>query len=404
MMPALEIVFWIAAGLIVWTQVGDAFALRVLVSLMPERVPSESPEDALVPVAAGAPGAGPESAESASKDAESLPRVSLIVAAHNEQEVIGAKVANALALAYPRERLEIIVSCDGCTDATAARARDAGADLVLELPRGGKIRAQDAAVEAARGEIVAFSDANCTWDRFALRALLGAFEDPGVGYACGQVAYLERDGDSQEGVYWRYELGLRALESRVHSITGGNGGIYATRREDYIVVDPIMGHDLSFPFNMVKRGRRAVYVPVAVANEKMVPSIEGEFARKRRMMGHTWPIVLRGGMLSPRGYPPVYLFMIISHRALRYATPLLHVIALAANVVLVAEGAGIVLRVTLWIQGAVIAAFVLGDFIPLRPLLIVRHYVLSTAAVALGLWDWLRHGTDAAWQAAEGTR
>ena len=97
------------------------------------------------------------------------------------------------------------------------------------------------------------------------------------------------------------------------------------RREAYIEVDPIMGHDLSFPFNMVKRGWRAVYAPEARATEKMVPSIEGEFARKRRMMSHAWPIVLRGGLLSPRGYAPLYALMIASHRVLRYATPFLHV-------------------------------------------------------------------------------
>ena len=88
---------------------------------------------------------------------------------------------------------------------------------------------------------------------------------------------------------------MRGLESRASSITAGNGAIYATRRSTYLVVDPIMGHDLSLPFNMVKRGWRAVYVPAARASERMVPSIEGEFARKRRMMSHTWPIVVRDG-------------------------------------------------------------------------------------------------------------
>ena len=111
---------------------------------------------------------------------------------------------------------------------------------------------------------------------------------------------------------------------------------------------------------MVKRGWRAVYVPAAVASEKMVPSIEGEFARKRRMMSHTWPIVIRGGMLSPRGYGLAYSLMILSHRVLRYATPALHVIALVANLIAVAQGAGIVLRVTLWLQGALIVAAALA--------------------------------------------
>ncbi len=232
-----------------------------------------------------------------------LPSLSLIVAAHDELSVIAAKVENALALDYPRELLELIVACDGCSDATAEEARKAGADVVLELPRGGKIRAQDAAVREAHGEIVAFSDANALWEPGAARALADAFVDPGVGYACGQVRFVQaahgEAATNQEGLYWRYEMAVRSLESRLRSITAGNGAIYATRREAYLEVDPIMGHDLSFPFNMVKRGRRAVYVPAARAAEKMVPSIEGEFARKRRMMSHTWPIVLRGGMLSP---------------------------------------------------------------------------------------------------------
>ena len=182
------------------------------------------------------------------------------------------------------------MACDGCSDATAARAREAGADLVLELPRGGKIRAQDAAVERARGEIVAFSDANALWQPDAARALVGAFADPRVGYACGQVRFVQAaDGagaPNQEGVYWRYELAVRALESRLGSITAGNGAIYATRRETYIVVDPIMGHDLSLPFNMVKRGLRAVYVPGARASEKMVPSLGG---RVRAQAAHDEP-------------------------------------------------------------------------------------------------------------------
>ncbi len=392
MRTALEVAFWVAAALIVWTQLGYALALLLIAPLAGGKRRSST-------------AAHPEKAST------QPPFVSLIVAAHNEESVIGEKVANALALTYPRERLEIIVACDGCTDATARRAREAGADVVLELPRGGKVRAQDKAVERARGEVVAFSDANAAWERQALAALLEAFEDPRVGYACGQVRYLAAaggsDATSQENLYWRYELEVRSLESRLRSITGGNGAIYATRRDAYIVVDPVMGHDLSFPFNMVKRGWRAVYVPTAVASEKMVPTIEGEFARKRRMMSHTWPIVVRGGMLSPRGYGPLYALMILSHRVLRYATPALHLVVLATNVALVAEGAGLLYEITLWIQGAVILASLLGGIGPLRRvrvLLLARHYVLTVSALAAGLWDWLVHGTSASWQAAEGTR
>jgi cellulose synthase/poly-beta-1,6-N-acetylglucosamine synthase-like glycosyltransferase len=383
-MPALVVIFWISAALIVWTQLGYALALAAIAALRP---------------APTRPAAG-----------EPL-SMSLIVAAHDEQEVIEAKVRNALELDYPRELLEVIVACDGCTDETAGRAHEAGADLVLELPRGGKIRAQDAAVERARGELVAFSDANSLWQADAARELAGAFADERVGYACGQVNFVQaatgRAGGNQEGVYWRYELAVRGLESRLSSITAGNGAIYATRRSSYIVVDPIMGHDLSLPFNMVKRGLRAVYVPSARASEKMVPTLDGEFARKRRMMSHTWPILLRGGMLSPRGYPPGYAAMVFSHRLLRYSSPGLHALALAANIALLAlPGApgGALYRITLVAQLGLLLAAGLGGVLRLRPLLIARYYVLTTASPALGLWDWLRHGTDAAWEAAEGTR
>jgi cellulose synthase/poly-beta-1,6-N-acetylglucosamine synthase-like glycosyltransferase len=382
MKPALEILFWLCAGLIVWTQVGYATALAVLARVL------------------GQPATLAQLAQ--------LPALSLIVAAHDEQSVIAAKVENALALDYPRELLELIVACDGCSDATATRAREACADVVMELPRGGKIRAQDAAVRRARGEIVAFSDANALWAPDAAQALVSAFYDPRVGYACGQVRFVQAafgaDATNQEGLYWHYEMAVRSLESRLRSITAGNGAIYATRRDAYFEVDPIMGHDLSFPFNMVKRGLRAVYVPTAQASEKMVPSIEGEFARKRRMMSHTWPIVLRGGMLSPRGYGLGYGLMILSHRILRYATPLLHAVALLANAILVLGGAGPLYAVTLALQLALLVAAALAGSARARPLLVARYYVLTTASLAAGLWDWLRHGTEASWDAAEGTR
>ncbi len=389
MRTALEIVFWVCAGLIVWTQLGYALALALLARVFRR-------------------GSGRESKTGTDTPSGPPPALSLIVAAHDEESVIAAKVQNALELDYPRERLELIVACDGCADATAARARAAGADVVLELPRGGKIRAQDAGVERARGEIVAFSDANALWLPDAAKALVAAFADRHVGYACGQVRFVQAatgpGAGNQEGVYWRYELAVRALESRLGSITAGNGAIYATRRDSYIVVDPIMGHDLSLPFNMVKRGLRAVYVPGAQASEKMVPSLGGEFARKRRMMSHTWPILLRGGMLSPRGYPPGYALMIFSHRLLRYCTPGLHVLALAANVALLAIGAGPLYTVTFVLQIALLLAALLAGPLPARPFLLARYYVLSTASPAAGLWDWLGHGTAASWDAAEGTR
>ncbi len=368
---------WLSAGALVYAQAGYPLLLAALAAVRRRDEPAR----------AGDPG---------------TPRVTLIVAAHREGEVIAGKVANALELDWPRDRLEVIVACDGSPDDTVARAREAGADVVLDLPWGGKVRAQDAAVRRANGDLLVFSDANALWEPGALRALVARFSDPHVGYACGQVRFVGEGGTNQEGLYWRYEMAVRALESGLSSVTAGNGAIYAVRREAYVEVDAVMGHDLSLPFTLVKRGWRAVYAPDARATEKMVPTIEGEFARKRRMMSHAWPIVLRGGLLSPAGYPPLYALMIASHRVLRYIGPFLHVLALVLSLSLARRG-----RLERWAataQVALLAAAAAGGRVRSRPLLVARYYVLTTASIAAGLWDHLRHGTAAGWSPPEGTR
>lgn len=377
-MSILALLFWLCSGLIVYTHAGYPLVLRALVKL--RRRPTLAPGAAL----------------------DELPRVSLIVAAYDEEGVIAAKVANALALDYPRKRLELIVASDGSADATAERARAAGADLVLDLPRGGKAAAQNAAAERASGEILAFSDANSAWAPDALRHLVEPFADPAVGYACGQVRFLDPVGGNLEGAYWRYEMAVREMESALAGVTAGNGAVYAVRRDAYIPLPPPGSHDLSFPFRLAKRGLRSLYVPWARAEEKMVPTLEGEFARKRRMMVGLWDIVAGEGMLSPRGYPPLYAFEIASHRLLRYATPFLHAVALAANVALLSQGW--VYTVTLAIQLAVLIAAVLGRWLPLVPLRVARYYAMTTASIAAGLWDRLRKGPPGAWEKAEGTR
>jgi cellulose synthase/poly-beta-1,6-N-acetylglucosamine synthase-like glycosyltransferase len=364
MRPA-KLLFWASGALIVHTHAGYPALLWLLA-----RAKGEVP--------AAEPGAEAD--------------VTVVVAAYDEEDVIARKVENVLSLDYPADRLELIVASDGSTDATVERARAAGADRVLDLPRGGKVRAQDQAVERARGEIVVFSDANAQLEPDAVRRIVERFAaEPRLGYLCGQVRFTTEEGDNREGVYWRYEMAVRELESRVGDVTAGNGALYATRRESYFVVDPRMGHDLSFPFNMVKRGWRAKYEPRAGATEKTTPTNEAEFSRKRRMMSHTWPILLSGGLLDPRGYTPLYAFQVFSHRLLRYVTPFLHVAALVASI-------GARYRAAVAVQLAFFAAAAAG-----RPRL-ARYYVLVTASPAFGLYDYLRSGTPAEWEKAEGTR
>jgi cellulose synthase/poly-beta-1,6-N-acetylglucosamine synthase-like glycosyltransferase len=372
----VAVVFWVSVALLVYTHIGYPLVLWALAR--PRR---DRPEPASeVP----------------------LPRVSLIVAAHDEEDVIDRKVRDALAQDYPRERLEVVVASDGSTDRTVEAARAAGADQVLDLPRGGKVAALNAAVEKSSGEVLAFSDANSFWRPDALRRLVARLGEPRVGYVCGQVRFDGAGAANEEGLYWRYEMAVREWESRLAGVTAGNGAINAVRRDAYIFLEPTRGQDISLPYELTKRGWRSVYAPEAVARERLAATVGGEFGRKRRMMAGAWSTMLRHGLLSPRGYGPLYAFEIASHRLLRYASPFLHVVALGTNVAL--AGQGTIYVVTLAAQVALLAAAAVGALWPLRPFRIAHYYVAVTASSAAGLWDYLRRGVPTTWDSAEGTR
>ena len=233
------------------------------------------------------------------------------------------------------------------------------------------------------------------WEPDALRMLVRSFADPDVAYVCGRLVLTDAAGTNREGVYWRFETWLRAQESALGSVTGGNGAIYAVRRSDYVEVDPRFGHDLSLPYVMVQRGRRAVYEPggdrarEADAGDRDRVPAEGAHVRA------CWLIVARGKML--RRLPPVYFAEIVSHRHLRYASGLLHLVLLGTNVALVASRAGWIYDVALGLQ---VAFFGLAAARPS----VARYYSLITWATVVALWNYLRRGVPATWEAAEGTR
>ena len=314
-----------------------------------------------------------------------LPSVAVIVTAYNEEGSIELRLENLRALDYPSELLELMVTSDASTDRTEELAEAAGA-RVIRNPRGGKVAAQDAAVRSTEAEVVAFTDANSTWAPDALRKLVRNLADPRVAYVCGRLRLEDPSGSNKEGVYWRYELVTRESESRLGSVTAGNGAIYALRRSDYVEVDPRFGHDLSLPYLMPQRGRRAVYEPEALAFERPTPTNETEYRRKVRMFEHSWLIVLRGRML--RGQPPGYLLALLSHRHLRYASGVLHLILLGSSLALIGQGA--VYAVFLGLQLGLLAAALAGVGL-------ARYYVLISSATVVALWNYLRRGVPATW-------
>jgi cellulose synthase/poly-beta-1,6-N-acetylglucosamine synthase-like glycosyltransferase len=361
----LVVCFWVALAALVWTHVAYPAFAALLARVAPRAI----------------------------RKAEIEPSVTVIIAAYNEEPVIARRIENLLELDYPADKLQIVVSSDASSDRTEEIALQYPGVKVISNPRGGKVAAQDSAVRQTSSEIVAFSDGNATWSADALRKLVRAFADPAVAYVCGQLRILRADGSNKEGVYWRYEIGVRAAESQLGSVTGGNGSIYAVRRADYVEVDPRFGHDLSLPYLMVQRGRRAVYEPEAHAWEKPTPSNETEYRRKVRMFEHCWLIVLRGKMLRRLG--PLYALEIVSHRLLRYGSGILHVVLLATSLALVAHGWPYV--VVLAGQLLLLAAAAVGVGI-------ARYYTLVSWATLVALWNYLRRGVPATWTPEESVR
>ena len=220
--PAVRALLWTSAALIAWTQAGYGLflaALRRLRETGPAPPPGATTAAVSSPLATAAHTAAavstppPTAAPSASAAA---PHVSLIVAAHDEEAVIAAKVANALALDYPRDRLEVIVACDGVRRrhgrAGAARPAPTSCSSCRAAARSAR-RTPACAPRARRAAGVPRRQRDC-WEPDALRALVAPFADPRVGYACGQVAFVNEGGTNQEGLYWRYEMALRGSSRR----------------------------------------------------------------------------------------------------------------------------------------------------------------------------------------------
>ena len=267
-------------------------------------------------------------------DAPALPTVSMIVPVHNEASRLAPKLANTLALDYPADRLEILFVSDGSTDDTAAMIRaTAGRRLdVIELPqRGGKAAALNAGLDRAGGEIVVFTDASIALAPDSIRAIVAPFADPRVGCVSGEDRIAETGG---EGLYGRYELSLRRLESDVHSIVGASGSFYAQRRGLCTPFSEGMAPDFLSVLRTVQQGYRAISEPAAVGEMTSVKGAKQEFDRKvRTLLRGMTALFACKTLLNPVRFP-VFAFELWSHKVLRWTVPFNLLAALLAPLAL----------------------------------------------------------------------
>lgn len=264
------------------------------------------------------------------------PKVSFIIAAHNEEKNIIKKLENTILLTYPKEKLEIIVSSDNSVDTTNKKVEefiethlDYNIILYKVQKRMGKTNAQNEAIKISTGEILAFSDANSIWEKDALVELIANFADKNIEYVCGKLEYVnsfENITSNAESTYWNYDLWMREIESDYGSITAGNGAIYAIRKSNIKFISPIECHDGIYPTLSVLDMKRAIYESGAIAYEKAGETIHDEFSRKVRM---------NRGLLKTKyeyiqKYNPfrtgIFSYFYFCHRYLRYSLYLFHII------------------------------------------------------------------------------
>jgi hypothetical protein len=216
-------------------------------------------------------------------------------------------------------------------------------------------------VQAARGTIIVFSDANAMYECAAIRALVGPFRDPQVGAVTGEQRYHAADGGSAgegEGLYWKYELAIKKLESTVSSVIGGDGAIYAIRRELYWPMRPEDVSDFVNPLQIVAAGYRNVYQPAAAAYEHSGDSDLKEFRRKVRIVNQSWSAVWKlGGLLNPFRHAAL-AWQLWSHKILRWLALVPLALLFVASVAL--RGAGGIYALLLWAQCACYALALLG--------------------------------------------
>lgn len=272
------------------------------------------------------------------------PSVSFIVAAYNEEKVIAQKLNNILMLDYPRDQLEIIVASDGSSDNTNELVEEFislnpqyDMQLLDVQGRRGKTHAQNEAVKISKGELLVFSDSNSIWRIDALRALVNRFLDAKLGYLSGALKYKngkESITSESESAYWDFDLRLRLIESKVSSTVGGNGAIYAIRKENYVELPDILSHDGFMPTKMVIQGKTAKFEPNAVAFEKAGETSADEFKRKVRMQrGQPWKkyVDIEKFNVFKYGW---FSYFYIGHKYLKYQLYILHPLLFLINFLL----------------------------------------------------------------------
>lgn len=367
-----EFIFWFGAALLIYTFIGFPLLLLLRALLFPKPY----------------------------QQAESDLRVSIVIAAYNEAEVIEARLRNATTLDYPADRLQVIVASDGSDDGTndiVARFADDRVRLIA-LPRGGKHIALNAAVAQATGDILVFSDANSMYAPDALKQITRPFADPRVGGAAGDQRYVREGSDSAgsagEHSYWNLDRVLKRLESASGNVISATGAIYAIRRSLFTPVAAAVTDDFYTSTRVIMQGYRLVFAEDAIAYEPTAKSQKSEFGRKVRIMTRGLNAVKQNrALLNPFRYG-FYAVQLFTHKVLRRMLFIPLALIAVSNIALFDVNA--FYQFTLIAQGLFYAAALIGALLDRGGIALPKLFVLpayfcvSYWAAMLATWNVVR--------------
>jgi cellulose synthase/poly-beta-1,6-N-acetylglucosamine synthase-like glycosyltransferase len=378
-MIAAEIVFWASALLIAYTYAGYPLLVFVLGRFLPRDV----------------------------RKAEIRPTVSLIIAAHNEERDIAHKIQNSLELDYPKDRLEIIVASDCSSDRTDGIVKQfASSGVRLErLPdRLGKSVAQNRAAARSRGEILVFTDATTMCDRNAIARMVRNFGDSQTGCVAGQLIYIDpADATAGKGcrAYWSYEKVMRSCESRLGSLIGVSGCLYAVRRACYPPIALDMSSDFAIAGEIHLRGLRTVYEPDAIATEETNGRGNIEFRMRVRIIEQTFSALSRYRTLLNPFKHDLFALQMISHKVFRYAVPAFLMLLFVSSVILAFSSRmyAVFLAAQLAFYLAAVAGWVCDRLgVRIGSLSLPYYFALANAASLVGFFKFLTGEAHVVWE------
>lgn len=271
------------------------------------------------------------------------PFISLVIAAYNEEQIIAEKVENSLQLDWPEDKLEILVVSDGSTDRTNDIVRGFGDPRVKLLDfydRGGQCVSFDRGTEAARGEIILFSDATGMFNSDVVKLLTDKFSDPSIGCIAGTIRYKKEGTNVTEGIssYWRFENYLKKLQSKAFSNTTISGCIHAIRKELYTSTDPSTGSDMVVPMSVISKGFKVLFEPEAVTVQTLTHEYSNELERRVRIPIRGLTTLLKHkDLINPLKYPGLS-FHVLSHKGLRWLAPVFFIAFFLSNLALAGNG------------------------------------------------------------------